>query len=489
MGDDVDGHAVLKRITSSSKNHQLKATLMNSSSYRHDGPSSRHATNNGDVSDDDVPLVFKRNNTASKEKAPNSAVMKSPPHKHDNSPGRRFSDAIMKSPPPKHEASSGKHVSDARASYRQNSDSLKGKVVLKVSTENSSVVSPKSSTSTAEKSKYSSERNSATGIMGKKPSNAPTDSDADSDDDKPLIARVSSFSVTAKKSDTSPLVSKDHTISEKGTTSIKKSSDDSEDEKPLSFKFSTKSGRIGASMKTSHDSDDEKPLSMKLKQNGSGMGDPNCKQSSKSSILNKRPSSDIRSPRPSSSVKKAKLLDASVPDKIKVEKEVKKEEKMDDEDDDHIPISQRKKISASSNNRSPSKKPTKVISSTLKKTIKKSKPIMKSSTYSKSLKVPPGSGGGQKWTTLLHNGVIFPPPYKPHGVKMLYNGQPVDLSPEQEEVMLKILFFFPYIGDTRTHTLSLTDPCPVLPYHLSYSMGTMLKIFGALLPFSRFLVM
>ncbi|CAD6246692.1 unnamed protein product [Miscanthus lutarioriparius] len=49
------------------------------------------------------------------------------------------------------------------------------------------------------------------------------------------------------------------------------------------------------------------------------------------------------------------------------------------------------------------------------------------------MKVPPGSGGGKKWTTLEHNGVIFPPPYKPHGVKMLYNGQPVDLTPEQEE--------------------------------------------------------
>ncbi|KAK1304935.1 DNA topoisomerase 1 [Acorus calamus] len=58
----------------------------------------------------------------------------------------------------------------------------------------------------------------------------------------------------------------------------------------------------------------------------------------------------------------------------------------------------------------------------------------KKSTYSKSLKVPPGSGEGQKWTTLEHSGVIFPPPYKPHGVKMLYNGQPVDLTPEQEEV-------------------------------------------------------
>ncbi|CAI9110670.1 OLC1v1010736C1 [Oldenlandia corymbosa var. corymbosa] len=40
----------------------------------------------------------------------------------------------------------------------------------------------------------------------------------------------------------------------------------------------------------------------------------------------------------------------------------------------------------------------------------------------------------QKWTTLVHNGVQFPQPYKPHGVKILYKGNPVDLTPEQEEV-------------------------------------------------------
>ncbi|CAN6166529.1 unnamed protein product [Urochloa humidicola] len=36
-------------------------------------------------------------------------------------------------------------------------------------------------------------------------------------------------------------------------------------------------------------------------------------------------------------------------------------------------------------------------------------------------------------TTFEPNGVIFPPPYKPHG-KITYNGQRADLKPEQEEV-------------------------------------------------------
>ena len=37
------------------------------------------------------------------------------------------------------------------------------------------------------------------------------------------------------------------------------------------------------------------------------------------------------------------------------------------------------------------------------------------------------------WETLEHCGVTFPPPYVPHGVKMVYDGKPVNLSPEEEE--------------------------------------------------------
>lgn len=39
-----------------------------------------------------------------------------------------------------------------------------------------------------------------------------------------------------------------------------------------------------------------------------------------------------------------------------------------------------------------------------------------------------------RWNTLEHHGVMFPPEYEPHGVKMLYDRVPVDLTPEQEEV-------------------------------------------------------
>ena len=54
------------------------------------------------------------------------------------------------------------------------------------------------------------------------------------------------------------------------------------------------------------------------------------------------------------------------------------------------------------------------------------------------LSIDPFLQGGEdkslKWETLEHSGVLFPPDYTPHGVKMLYDGMPVDLTPEQEEV-------------------------------------------------------
>lgn len=46
----------------------------------------------------------------------------------------------------------------------------------------------------------------------------------------------------------------------------------------------------------------------------------------------------------------------------------------------------------------------------------------------------PAAAAAIRWTTLEHAGVLFPPEYVPHGVKMLYDGKPVALTPEQEEV-------------------------------------------------------
>ena len=40
-----------------------------------------------------------------------------------------------------------------------------------------------------------------------------------------------------------------------------------------------------------------------------------------------------------------------------------------------------------------------------------------------------------KWKHMEHNGVLFPPEYEPHGIKIKYKGEPIELTPEQEEVV------------------------------------------------------
>ena len=49
---------------------------------------------------------------------------------------------------------------------------------------------------------------------------------------------------------------------------------------------------------------------------------------------------------------------------------------------------------------------------------------------------PDHGDGSIKWTTLEHNGVVFPPPYEPlpKNVKMKYDGVPVKLAPDAEEI-------------------------------------------------------
>ena len=41
---------------------------------------------------------------------------------------------------------------------------------------------------------------------------------------------------------------------------------------------------------------------------------------------------------------------------------------------------------------------------------------------------------GVNWRSLEHGGVVFAPPYVKHNVKLLYDGKPVDLSPDEEEI-------------------------------------------------------
>lgn len=73
---------------------------------------------------------------------------------------------------------------------------------------------------------------------------------------------------------------------------------------------------------------------------------------------------------------------------------------------------------------------------------RKSEPRAKSESQGKD------EGKDVKWSSLKHSGVLFPPEYVAHGVKMTYDSKPVELTPEQEEVRP---VFLPYRPFTKVH--------------------------------------
>ncbi|XP_011627735.1 DNA topoisomerase 1 alpha isoform X1 [Amborella trichopoda] len=289
-----------------------------------------------------------------------------------------------------------------------------------------------------------------------RPSSEPNMKSEDSDDDKPLNSRVAAVANTVKNKSPGPNLPLScsampvKTIVKSPVNVVKRSPDDSDDEKPLSQKFPRKSSNgavAGTSIKPTYDdSDEEKPLASNFQRNGSSKKNLNGELPLKvNQILKKRPAEEskvlAKKPKPSA--------DPSSSSRVKVEVTVKAEKSERGDDEDDLSISQRmKKFSSVSGQASAKKIKTKVVSSSFKKTGKNSKKEMKKIKGSKSAKGPPGSGDGQKWSTLEHNGVIFPSPYKPHGVKMLYNGQPVDLTPEKEEVAT----MFAVMKDTEYET-------------------------------------
>ncbi|PPS13735.1 hypothetical protein GOBAR_AA06856 [Gossypium barbadense] len=402
-----------------------------------------------DDEDDDGPVVFKRSNTSSsKQNQLNSEVKKASSQRSDGQSGRQASS--VRAPNGQNSvAQTNKSIPPSK------SPPIRSPILSPKSSNSSSkaspVVSSKASTSFNDQSKQASKQNKFTAVK----------------EEKSPIKWVST-STPAQSQRFVPKIE------------VKGSAEDPDDDAPLSARFSTKSN-TGTSSSKPYGSHEKKPLASKIQQNGSIM---KVKQQKSSMLSDKRPL-DKGNSSDQSYAKKPKISDT--PTMMKTKQVTVKAEK--DDEDDHIPISQRIKKSVSSVSKASSvkQKATKVVSSSFKKINKKSKKDMKKSKYSKSTKLSPSSGDGQKkWSTLVHNGVIFPPPYKPHGVKMLYDGRPVDLTPEQEEVatMFAVMQETDYMSKPqfkknfwedwskllgRNHVIKSLDKCdftPIYEWHL-----------------------
>ncbi|CAN1340109.1 DNA topoisomerase 1 beta [Linum perenne] len=404
-------------------------------------------------SDDDTPLVFKRGGNSASRQSQLNAPAKRPLASSQSANGQSSSNgqrvnkapvASSKSPPVKSPIGSPKPSTSS----------------VKASPLRSPVINPKSAISSDNRLVHKQNASSAVKVeikSVKSESKSQLDDD-DSEDEKPLSYRMKGAADNVKK--------------DVGAASHvkKEDSDDDDDNVPLASRLSAKPNH----------SSDKKPVGSKYQQNGSTSDDKMVKTSL---VPNKRPMQKSNSS-DQSSAKKPKLSLPSTTTKVKPVA-VKAEVKEDEDDDDDVPISQRIKKSAMAERKPSSSNPKamKVISSTFKKTTIKNNKQMQNSKYSKSTKVQPSSTDGQKkWTTLVHNGVIFPPPYQPHGVKMLYKGKAVDLTPDQEEVatmfavmkdtdyMQKPKFLENFWNDWRrvlgrNHVIQKLDDCDFTPIY------------------------
>lgn len=132
--------------------------------------------------------------------------------------------------------------------------------------------------------------------------------------------------------------------------------------------------------------------------------------------------------------------------KIRAEeaKPPKKRVKVEDSDDD-VPLSKAKKVAAKKTPNGTTSTPSsaKAKSKTQEKAIKKGKVKTESDDAAEEeeeefrwWEAPDKNDTSIKWTTLEHNGVLFPPEYvpQPKHVKLIYDGTPVSLHKDAEEV-------------------------------------------------------
>lgn len=361
-----------------------------------------------DDDDDDMPIVFKRGSNSTSKQNQLNPEMKKPSSSSQNSNGQSSNVQKGKNSVPSSKASP---VKSPIGSPKPSTSSVKA------SSMKSPVANSKASNSLDEQLKQASKHSASN--VAKKDINSvkhkiePDSADDDSEDGLPLSSRLKGTN--------------------KSGPNVLKDEDSDDDQVPLSQKFTLKAN-AGASGSKPNNFSEKKSLASNIQENGSTAKD---KQQKIVQLPTKRPI-DKANLSDQSSAKKPKLSSASTMAKIK-QVTVKAEQKAID--DDNVPLNQRKNLGSENKSSSVKQKALKVASSSFKKTNKKNKKQMKNAKYSKSTKVQPSSTDGQrKWTTLVHNGVIFPPPYQPHGIKILYKGQPVDLTPEQEEVFLSPLY-------------------------------------------------
>ncbi|KXS15148.1 hypothetical protein M427DRAFT_123840 [Gonapodya prolifera JEL478] len=265
--------------------------------------------------------------------------------------------------------------------------------------------------------------------------------DGDSSDDLPLQARVRTKTVDAKKK---PKV--EPSDGDSDAVNSRRRSTDSKRRAAAKRKLSSEdSGAENSSEDTDEsenfsESDSDAPLAKRAKSKSAGKKRAsNGNVSSKSTAKRKR--EEMAKDGTDASLERSNSSKSEP--KIKEEKESKpapklKKVKVESESDDSA-VSRPKP--ASKKSKPPLKKevkdePNGSVSGTPQKKARGKKKAEEDEEEDEQYKwwLQQQGDTSEKWKSLEHNGVFFPPPYKPIGVKMKYDGREIDLDPEAEEV-------------------------------------------------------
>jgi len=229
-----------------------------------------------------------------------------------------------------------------------------------------------------------------------------SDSESDSDDDIPISQRRSRLNSTTSS------ISDITLTNDKGLNNLQNSSDsDSDSDQPLSQRMSATNSS-------------QSIVSKKRK----------IKTESNTTVTNENESSDSEDDIALSKRRKVTPLKKVKKEEKEVKKEIKKEIKEENtkkpvkrtrvkKEEDEKPSTKRKKAQT--------KVKEEKISKRKKKKEEEEVEVFRWWDNEKE-------DDSIKWTTLEHQGPYFPPEYVSHGIKMKYQGKPIDLVPECEEV-------------------------------------------------------
>ena len=130
-----------------------------------------------------------------------------------------------------------------------------------------------------------------------------------------------------------------------------------------------------------------------------------------------------------------------------------KKAKIEDSDDDDIPLKSKVSTSKKSRVKTEPSISTKKKKGKTQQAVEEDDEAEAEEEEYRWWEDPTKGDGTKKWTTLEHNGVTFPPEYEPlpKNVKLKYDGVPVSLEPEAEEVAT-------FYGSMLNSTVNIEKP-------------------------------